>query len=130
MEMNSESVGIRNKVGKGEVVWIPSLLGLGGRIENDYSGLARFLEKEAETSFENLPVRFQQRHQNMLMKTLQSGNSFITIIVNKDPNQQEIKLRFQNEDLTPRILYSDSVKSIQKNKLTLYPEETVVIAWK
>ena len=112
------------------MVWIPSLLGLGSRIENDYSGLTRFLAKELETNLENLPVRFQQPYKNMLMKTLQSGNSFITIIVNKNESALEISLKVQQKDLNPILIYSNNPIEFRDSDLMILPEETVVICWK
>lgn len=128
-ENNSERTGIRNKQGKGEVVWIPSLLGLGSRIVNDYSGLISLLEMETKTSLENLPVRFSQQKKNMLMKTLQSGDIFITIVVNKNELPQEVKLNFQKKNVKPTVVFSNSKKKIKENSVLVLPEETVVIKW-
>jgi beta-galactosidase len=124
-----EHIGIRNGFGKGEVVWIPSMLGLGSRIENVYSGLCTFLEKEAATSIKNQPVRFSKPHKNVLMKALKSGEAMITVIINKDREARKITLDFNQEMEARKILSADSKIEISDHSMTLNPEETLVVLW-
>jgi beta-galactosidase len=124
-----ENIGIRNRFGKGEVVWIPSMLGLGSRIGHSYSGLCTFLEKEAGTSIRNQPVKFSMPVKNTLMKTLKSGDSIITIIINKDKEAQTIVLEFNQEMEVQKILSADSRVKISDHSMTLNPEETLVVLW-
>ncbi len=127
---NNEVIGIRNKSGKGEVLWIPSPIGLGSWILGDYNALSTFLQKEAAASLNKIPVKFSEPHKNVLMKTLRSGNSLVTIIVNKDNSAHTISLGFNGFAGTPEVIFSESGDNIKGNSLDILPEETKVIVWK
>jgi len=44
---------------------------------------ARFLNKEAASSVSRARQKFQALEKNILVKTMKSGNSLITVIINK-----------------------------------------------
>ena len=128
---NDETIASRNKFGKGEVLWIPSLLGLGSRIKKDYSLLSELLNKELKASIQTVPFCFKTLQKGMLMKTLKSGNSFITIIINKSENKQPVLLNIREDlHLSPSILFADKKGIINDNAVEISPEETMVIQWK
>jgi beta-galactosidase len=124
-----EITATRNRYGKGEVIWIPSLVGLAGRINKDYSKLAALLTAEAKQSFMNAPFRFGSIQPKMLMKTLQSGRSFITVVINKSGEKRKVFLENKNR-LQPFILFADGRGSILNNTISIAPEETMVIEWR
>ena len=126
--VNNEIIATRNKYGKGEVVWIPSLVGLGARINRDYNKLASFLHKEAKQSLTKLQFRFSTIQPKMLMKTLQSGNSYITVIINKSSQKQTVLLENKSKR-SPSILFADHSGKIANNFIVISPEETMVIEW-
>ncbi len=123
-------IGLRNSFGKGEVLWVPSLPGLGSRIENNYSELQKLLANETAQSLQQIPVQFEKPVKNVLMKTLVAGDAFITVLVNKDKNRQEVLLKFQNKKLLPEILYSTTSAKAEGKNVILEPEETKVIVWR
>ncbi len=127
---NSEAAGIRHQFGKGEVLWVPSLMGLGSRLEKDYRPLQNLLKKELKESLQNLPVRFSEPHKNMLMKTLRSGTEWITILVNKDERKHTVTMEFNKVPGLPEVIFSDFDKSTNGNSIDVLPEETKVIIWK
>ncbi|MFN2438650.1 MAG: beta-galactosidase trimerization domain-containing protein, partial [Chitinophagaceae bacterium] len=124
---NDEIIAVRNLYGKGEVLWIPSLVGLGGRITKDYSKLAALINAEAKQSI--APFRFQTLQPKMLMKTLQSGNSYITIVINKSKEKKNVLLDI-NRAMKPTKLFADKKGTVSNNSLNISPEETIVIQWK
>ncbi len=126
---NNEPVAVRNKFGKGEVVWVPSLVGLGGRIKGDYSKLADFLDAEAKQSLAKVPFRFKTMQSKMLMKSLQSGNSFISLIINKSGEKRTVAIE-NKTGLQPSILFADHQGKVANNTVSISPEETIVIHWK
>src|SRR5664280_1292490 len=126
---NGEAVAIRNKFGKGEVLWIPSLIGLGSRISNDYSNLIRLLNEECITSLSTLPVRFQIPEKNMLMKSMYSNNSIITIIINKRKSNAQISLDFGGKNPSGKTLFATALGKVIGTKVQIGPEETIVIKW-
>ncbi|RYE59480.1 MAG: hypothetical protein EOP48_00745 [Sphingobacteriales bacterium] len=126
---NKEVKAIRNTVGKGEVVWVPSLLGLGGRVKADYSKLASLLNVEAKRSIAGSPFRFKAIQPKMLMKTLKSGDSFLTIVINKSAQRRKVTLE-NNTRLRPSVMFADHQGVIAANVIDISPEESIVIEWK
>jgi beta-galactosidase len=123
-----EVIATRNSFGKGEVVWIPSLVGLGGRL-SDYSNLVSFLSAETMSSLSNVPIRFKNHHKGMFIKTLLSGNTFITIIVNKSESVGKVELLIKRNQ-QPEVMFADKHGNfLNSSTLSISPEETVVIKW-
>jgi len=125
---NQEIIATRNEYGKGEVLWIPSLIGLAGRIQG-YEPLSALLSDEVKANLSSVPFRFKVPATGMLMKTLQSGDTFITVIINKSTGSREVEL-VNSKNLKPSVLFSDKKGKIENNKVSLAAEETIVIQWK
>jgi beta-galactosidase len=125
-----EPIALRNKSGLGEVLWIPSLLGLGGRLSDDYEPLSKFLNKEASASISSVPVKFQALQKDLLMKTIKTGSSLVTVIVNKRDRMAVVPLDLGGKTLVPTLLYSNKKGKIEGTKLQIMSEETMVIEWK
>ena len=126
--INQDVVATRNVYGKGEVLWIPSLIGLAGRIQG-YAPLSALLNKEVKSNLTSVPFRFKVTEPGMLMKTLKSGDSYITVIINKGIGSKEIEL-VNSKNLRPSVLFSDKTGKMDNNKVLLAAEETMVIQWK
>ncbi len=126
---NEKPVAIRNQFGKGETVWIPSLLGLGSRISGDYTQLCNWLMDEIENIGE-LPVRFSRPTKGMLMKSMWADNKLITVIVNKSGDMQHVQLEMKKQNGNPEILFcSDNDCVVTDSYLIVHPETTLVISW-
>lgn len=126
---SDEIIATRNKFGKGEVLWIPSLFGLGSRITKDYRAISQLLNKEI-TAGATIPVRFDNLQKGMLMKTLYSNQTYISIIVNKTAGKRSVRLEFENNfKPTLKILFADKNGEISGNLIEISPEETMVIEW-
>jgi beta-galactosidase len=125
---NQDIIATRNEFGKGEVLWIPSLIGLAGRIQG-YAPLSALLDKEASENISSVPFRFKDPASGMMMKTLQSGDSYVTVIINKSAASKEIEL-VNSKNLSPSVLFSDKTGKIINSKVSLAAEETMVIQWK
>jgi beta-galactosidase len=122
-------VATQNRFGKGETIWIPSLVGLGARLA-DNSALAGFLKNELKTNFEKAPYFFAAQQKGCLMKTLQSGNSFVTMVVNKSNETKPIEIKSNEKSKQPKLLFANKKGTVSGQILTISPEETVVIEWK
>jgi beta-galactosidase len=105
------------------------LVGLGGRIKKDYSKVAYLLQVEAKQSIDKVPFRFTVVQPAMLMKTLQSGATFLTVIINKSSEKRKVSLE-NTKKLKPSILFSDKKGEATNNTIVISPEETMVIEWK
>lgn len=128
--IDDKTIAIRNTVGNGEVIWIPSLIGLGSRIQKDYSALSVFLNKELQTSIVKSPVKFDTLQPNVLMKTMQSGTSLMTVLINKSTESKTITLSLSNPKLNPTVLFANLKGSVLGKTVSIKPEETIVIEWK
>lgn len=122
-------VATRNRFGKGETIWIPSLVGLGARLAGN-SALASFLRNELKTNFEKAPYCFTTQQKGCLMKTLQSDNAFVTVVVNKSNETKSIEIESNEKSKQPNLLFANKEGTISGQILTISPEETVVIEWK
>jgi len=120
------SLATRNHFGKGEVVWIPSLLGAGWSLGN-YS-LASWLVAECGTNA--IPVSFKHLNRDIIMKELKTKEGVITIAVNKSKDTQTIELQKNDSKLSPNILYANKGGSATDISMTIHPEESLVIHWK
>ncbi|MDP4290310.1 MAG: beta-galactosidase trimerization domain-containing protein, partial [Bacteroidota bacterium] len=126
-----ETITSRNKFGKGEVLWIPSLLGLGSRIQKDYVMLSKLLRIEVKDNLNASPFLFNALQRGMLMKTLKSGNAYITILINKSTVKQPVLLNIKpGLNLKSSILYANKQGKVSGNTVNISPEETMVVQWK
>jgi beta-galactosidase len=125
--IGNDVIATRNKFGAGEVVWIPSLVGLAGRIDG-YSQLQAFLSTELSGTLSTLPIRFKTPAKLAFMKLQQSGNAIISVIINKNKEPLNIEL-LMSKKLTQTVLYSEAPVKTNMPVLKLNAEETLVIKW-
>ncbi|TDO03439.1 beta-galactosidase trimerization domain-containing protein [Sunxiuqinia elliptica] len=123
-------VASRNKFGAGEVVWIPSLVGNGARIQDDHAEFGKWLKSES-FNLKDQPVCFGRPLKGMLMKTMKSGKSLLTVIINKSGSIQHVSLDFNHGEMSPELIFSDhaSSNSVLSPNLIIHPEETLIIKW-
>jgi beta-galactosidase len=126
---DGEPIATRNQFGKGETLWIPSLLGLGARLGGNEK-LAQFLALELKQNFSKTPFSFTGQQKGMLMKTLYSGNSFVTVIVNKSNELKRTTLNINDKTKKPVVLFADKKGTVSAQTISISPEETLVIEWK
>ncbi len=123
----SDIFASRNKFGEGEVIWIPSLIGLAGRIEG-YGPLQAFLSKELSENLKAVPFKFKAPQKLVMMKVLQTGNTFITVIINKSDKTVNVE-PVMSRKMTPVVLFSETSAKIENQILKIAPEETIVVKW-
>jgi len=126
-----ETIALRNKLGKGEVLWVPSLIGLGSRITNDNTTLIKLLNVELKQSIaNNVAVSFKIPQKDMLMRTLKSGSNYVTVIINKSEKTISADLDFKVKISDARIVYANKSGKVKGSNILISPEETMVIEWK
>jgi len=123
-----KATAIRNHYKEGEVLWIPSPIGLGSFVSGDGSGITRLMADELKEQEANFPIRFASPQTSIIMKTLQSGSSYITIIVNKSDEKRDILLQ-TNKSLSSKILYANKAGMVKGKTVYISPEETIVVQW-
>lgn len=117
---------IHSKHKKGSVVWIPTLLGVYGR-NHSCKQLSELLLSICDATVD---FRFSNHHANVLMKTLKSGNGYVTILINKNKEKQIIDIQKKDVKLQSKILFNDGGGTIINGKININHEETLVIHWK
>jgi len=115
-----------NHFGKGEVVWVPSLLGSG--LSNGCYSLADWLIKECD--LKSYPISFKSFHKDLIMKEMMTKEGYVTVAVNKSASTQSIELNVVDSKLSPTIIFADKNGSVSSNILTIHPDETLVVLWK
>jgi len=128
-EKGNDIWAVQNNYGRGQAWWIPSLIGLGSRVLEDYTGLSQFLKEALDYPSMNIPFMFESPQNGMLMKTMQSGLSTITIIVNKSPVRKEFNLLMQAASPEPMVLFANKGGKTGGNHISIDTEETMVIKW-
>ncbi|MGN0188915.1 MAG: beta-galactosidase [Candidatus Cryptobacteroides sp.] len=122
---NGNVTATRNIYGKGEVVWIPSLVGVGAYLGDD-TALSSFLRLETKEAVDNVHFRFPAVVEGVYMRTLQSGSQYMTILVNKNTESKSVEL-IVPEGLKPEQIYGRG--SNKDNLILLPPESTQVYLW-
>lgn len=127
--VDGEAVATRHQLGKGETLWIPSLLGLGARLGGTEK-LAQLLALELKESLSHAPFVFESQQKGLLMKTLSSESSFVTVVVNKSKDKRRIPLNLKDQSKKPAVLFADKNGTVSSQTVSISPEETMVIEWK
>lgn len=127
--VNNQTIAAVNNYGKGKVVWIPSLLGLGSRIKSDYTSLTTLLNYHLHPIVDSTAFRFSNHQPDMLMKTMKSADKYLTLIINKSKQKRTVSLHVK-AGLHSTMLFADKQGSIRNNVVTISPEETMVALWK
>lgn len=116
-------IGTENIYGKGRVVWLPTLLGLGAQITNNYQPLANFLASlNLSSSFQ-----FKNYQSNVYTKTLQAENANTTTLINKSNSIKTVEFNRNMQNI--RIIFNDDEGFIKQQKIKIYPNQTMVFTW-
>ena len=120
---------VRNKFGKGEVVWLPMEIGLGAWLDTN-TPLSELLKNELTSVASETPIVFKQKTDNVIMQILKNGNSYISIITNGTDKLQKISLQV-NKKLTPEIIYNTLNEEIKfsPSKFIIGGRQTIVVKW-
>lgn len=126
--IDNDTVASRNSYGEGEVLWIPSLVGLASRLTRDKS-IGVFLKSELRDHFKVSPLSLSAPADGILVKTVESGESVISFFINKSTEIIKMDLII-NQLSNPRILFNDKSGYMAKeDSITIYPEETLIMKW-
>ena len=113
----------RHQFGNGEVVWIPSLVGLGGRRIGNYHPLSNFILKEIQELSNH---RFTRNYPGIYMQSFNSGKNNYSLVINKSGAQKNVELKAP----ASKLIYSDKNGHLSRTMLTIHPEECMIIQWK
>ncbi len=112
-------------LGKGKAIWLPSAIDLGCR-NHDEKALAAFYNSLI-SGLSTSPVRFSKPREGILMRTMESGDKIITVLVNKSGRNSCVRLKTSCSG--PRVLFRDGRGSVRGRRVRLGSEATMVIEW-
>jgi beta-galactosidase len=120
---------VRKQTGRGEAVWIPSLIGLGAWL-GDGTPLSRLLQDLTEPFTRDLPFRFDDRQPGCLMRVLRSGESFVTVVTNGTAEARQCRVRHPPGP-RPQALWGDaSALAADGQTISLGARQTSVLLWR
>lgn len=122
-------VGARNYFGKGEVVWIPSLLGLGAW-KRDSSQFSRWLRSECQDAIDGLPFSFLESARYCQLRLLETDDHYVGVVTNSGSESRMINLQSRPAEGEPIVLFSTGNGSqIEPGSITINGHDTLVFQW-
>lgn len=119
---------VRKRAGSGEAVWIPSPVGMGAWFD-DGAPLATLLDDLTAPFTREQPFRFEGRQPGCLLRVLQNGNAYVTVVANGTAAPRPCRLR-RPAGLTPQLLWGDSTLTPGNTTVPLGARQTAVHLWK
>jgi len=125
---NENIIAVRNHYGKGEVVWIPSLIGLGSW-QKDNASFATFIKEETKGVVQQLPFTLGHHNKHVILKTMESKGNYLTILVNMKDENTSVDLE-KNVNKKAKIIFGGKlIEDVNIENIRLASQETVVIMW-
>ncbi len=112
----NDVVATRHKYGKGEVIWFPSLIELGGW-QRDNAGVVDFYGTFCQEAIAEAPLCFARPVNNVLMRIMESPKQNMVVLINKQHQPVEIELA-GNVTTPSKILCGQGILSGNKIKLS------------
>ncbi len=123
-------LAVRNNYGKGEVVWMPQLAGLGAWL-SDSRTFTNWLQTETKAIGESQPIVFSKQSPNVVMSVLENKGTYVTIITNGNNQSAKVSLK-QQKPLSATVLFNTHSQpaSFASPSFLLQPKQTIVLKWK
>ena len=125
MTDGGDVAAVGNRYGRGEVVWVPSPIELGG-YHRDMAPLTAFYGRECRDAIDAAPASFSTPEPDVLMRTMRKEGVLMTVIVNKRPESAAIRLRTGRYGV-PRVIYGEA--SVKGAQVTVGADRCAVVLW-
>jgi beta-galactosidase len=128
-KFNQYTSGVRNKLGQGEILWMPSNIDLGAWLYGNMS-LSKFIMPEIRDFVKNQPFQFANKTEDITMSTMIKGDQFLTVINNGAEKVGGIAL-VNRLGKKPGVLFSTENRTVLPQNLAfkLAPHECLVLLW-
>jgi beta-galactosidase len=123
---NGWPAAVRHKEGPGGSIWIPAPIGVAA-LHGDNKPLAQILRMAVSPVADQFPFRFTEHQPGMLLRTLQSGTSYITVVANTSAETRSVRLE-RPTGLSPKLIWGRS-DAIGGGALRVPPRDTLVLMW-
>lgn len=116
-----------NSLGDGTSVWLPTCLSLAALADNTRQ-LSQLAYSQLKPQLEQQPFYFNNYSKGALLRILENGGSYVTVITNneKEPISVELVNRLK---LKPSIIFGEQ-SNFNNGTVRLDGRQTVVIIWK
>jgi beta-galactosidase len=122
------AVALHHKLGKGEVYWITPSVSMSQLAKEQSSDLSRIADALLADHLKRQPFRFAGFSEGALMRVLQSGNEYLTVLTNNTTEPCTLKVVAPKELRATPIF--GSAKFSPSGKVTLGSRETLVLLWR
>ncbi len=125
---DEQILAVRNREGKGEVIWLPSDIGLGAWTHS-VKPLAGFLRNHLGSKIMQLPFVFDQQNEHVLLRVMKSNDQYVAIFINS--NDHDVKTSFINQSgkTLKKVLYKGTHSALKENTVNLGARETIVAVY-
>lgn len=127
--LDGRVTAVRKRAGRGEAVWVPSLIGMGAWL-GDGGPLAGLLREVTAPFAGDTPFGFDGRQPGCLLRVLRNGNAYVTVVTNGAAEPRQCRLR-RPPGLAPQLLWGDPSTFTPNNPpVSLGARQTAVHLWK
>ncbi len=117
-----------NHLGNGTAFWVPSLIGTAAWYGN-HQPLAQFMDRVCATVVRNIPFRFAACQSHVILRTLQNGHRYLTVITNGAGSPIKCRL-ISPAGLKWRIMWGQADTIAKNGLISLEHHQTVVLLWR
>lgn len=118
-------IALRNRLGEGEVLWIPAMIGLGAWLD-DNGPLAELLINEGLLYLDKFS--FGGHYPGLLMKVLEKGDEYLFVIVNGKEDSKDVMIR-PMDYMKTEFLYGKMISNIPET-IHIEGRETLVFKYR
>ncbi len=131
-EASGESLSIlRNKYGRGSVLWIPSVVGMGAIKAGHKSRISRLIKKELAPIIKDLPICFRRNYSGIALQMMETPEKLITIVTSNKRHRRRVA--FKTDMRVERRLFFNNVNyktgKAKNHKVKVHAGQTVVAVW-
>lgn len=123
---------LRNRYGRGRVLWIPSAVAFGAVATEHRQLVTRLLFKELKAIAGALPLVFRRRRFAVTMRQMRTPEGFVTIVCNNSLHRKRV--RFNGEKKVSGLIYTNFYHEhparARKKNIKVRQGQTAVVLWK
>lgn len=116
----------RNKYGKGEVLYLPQVIGP-PEFDRHSEAFAKFVLHEVKDIYASYPIVLENLNADVMLQTLVSGDQYLSVLVNCTAAELQAKIRAAAKN--PKIIWGNRKALNPNNQVRLQDRETLVIVW-
>lgn len=121
-----EAIAVKHAFGKGEVIWVPSMIGLAAW-EKTETGFVNFVLYTCKPSLSSHPLEASTNPRGVLIKHFKGALGDYSLVINKSGGQQTFQ--WQNGYTFQQLIFHLKQPVVKARSITLEPDDCVVVQW-